>query len=536
MQSHSSEQPMHPTEDSRDAGLPGQATALPEWQGGIAGVQATNGHSGAIAGAHTGQAPANAIPHSSGTVGGPVRGAPGIDDGFLAKLWVPHPYQQRGIEHFHNTEAALFFPPGLGKSSVALSTIVSFKEAGIPHRTLLLAPLLVCLTTWVTEPKKWRQFQGLKIGFAHGPDKERVMMDMSYDIVVMNYDGIAWATELWAKKSHKFDILLCDELTRLKNTASKRYKAIKPWVPSFKIRWGLTGTPIANGYMDLFGQVYILDMGARLGKYITHFRAKYFYQKPYDKFRYYITPTSQEKINDKLKDLALYVSPEDWLQLPELMYIPQEADLPPATRKQYDQLEQDFIIKLKTGAVTAANAGVLTSKLRQFTGGAVYMEDRVVADFHDTKLDMLENLVEGLNGEPVIVAYQFDHEMERIKKRFPNALVLKGGMSDKATTATVEAWNSGNVPMLLVQPASVAFGVNMQFGGSTMVWYTLTYNLEEFIQMIKRLHRQGQEKPVMVYLLMMKKTIDYLVHGILMGKDATQESFFKALKLYYGEE
>jgi hypothetical protein len=382
----------------------------------------------------------------------------------------------------------------------------------------------------MTEPKKWYQFQGLKIGIAHGPKRVEVLNDLSLDIVVINYDGIEWAAPLLLR-GHSFGVLLCDELTKLKSTTSKRYKMLKPCLDSFKFRWGLTGTPASNGLIDLFGQCYVLDSGATLGKYITHFRAKYFHQLPHDQFRYYINAEKSALLHERLKPLAMFVDPEEWLDLPPFMVIPLPVELPKAVLDQYDFLEEEFIMKLGDDTVTASNAGVLTSKLRQLTGGALYDTNRIVVDVHTAKIDRLSLLIDEMAGEPLLVAYQFSHEAERILKKYPDALVLRGGMTGTAVEKVVTQWNSGNAPLLLVQPSAAALGLNLQFGGSAICWFSLTYNLEEYIQLNKRLHRQGQVQAVRCYLLLATKTIDHRVGKILEKKNITQDDLFAALKL-----
>jgi SNF2 family DNA or RNA helicase len=283
--------------------------------------------------------------------------------------------------------------------------------------------------------------------------------------------------------------------------------------------------------MDLFGQVYVMDLGARLGKFITHFRLKYFHQLPHDQFRYYITAEKAEELTSKLKDLAMYVEPEEWLDLPEFLPILLEVDLSKEARKRYEFLEDEFILQMDSGVVTAANAGVLTSKLRQFTGGALYNPAPIWEEVDTAKLDKLDDLIEEMAGEPLMVSYQFDHERERILKRHPNALALKGGMSGTAVAAIVDAWNTGNTPVLLVQPQTAALGLNLQFGGAAICWFTMTYNLEEYIQLNKRLHRQGQTRAVRCYLLTAAKTIDQRVARVLAKKDVVQNDLFEALKL-----
>jgi SNF2 family DNA or RNA helicase len=417
----------------------------------------------------------------------------------------------------------------MGKTSITLAAILKLQQEGLAKRILILAPLTVCVTTWISEPKKWAQFQGLKVGLAHGPDKQQVLKDPSYDIVVMNYDGLAWATPILAK-GHKFDVLVADELTKLKHASSKRFKVLKPLLPTFKFKWGLTASPTANGLIDLFGQVFVLDCGMRLGRYITHFRAKYFFQEPWDQYKYYITPEKSTALTDTLKDLAMYMDPKDHLVLPGLFDVVRPVKLKDLSR--YKLLQDEYILKLKDTTITAANAGVLTSKLRQFAGGALYVEDRSWEVLHNDKIMALQELVEELNGEPLIVAYEYNHECERLLGVFPDALAIRGGMSTKETQSVVAAWNAGAAPILLIQPQAGAHGINLQDGGSAMCWFSLTYNLENYMQLVARIYRQGQKSVVRNYLLVAQGTIDEVLVKVLSDKTATQESVFAALKLF----
>ena len=449
-------------------------------------------------------------------------------DGFASPTWQPHEYQARGIKWLtHRISAALFLPPGMGKTSIALAAINLLRNAGLAKRVLILAPLTVCVTTWDTEPKKWRQFQNLRVGLAHGPDKQLILTDDYYDVVIMNYDGLAWAAPILAK-GHNFDIFICDEITKLKHTKSVRFKTLKPLLPSFKFRWGLTGTPAANGLLDLFGQVYVLDSGQRLGRYITHFRAKYFYQESWDQYRYFITAEKTVELTQKLTDLAMYLDPKDHLKLPGLLDVTIPVKL--KNMHAYNFLRDEFILKMQDSTITAVNAGVLTNKLRQYTGGAVYLEDHSYEVVGTEKIEALENLVEEMAGEPLLVAYQFNHELERLLKVFPTALAIKGGMNRKDISNRVSKWNEGNIPILFVQPQAAAHGLNLQFGGAAICWYSMTYNLEDFIQLIARLNRQGQVSIVRNYMLIAKGTIDEVLAKIMIAKDATQNGVFQALK------
>lgn len=524
---------MQTTQNPGDEGLARSSSDVLPWEDSVPGVQEAGRDSGADADARLGDIAQNVLPSRASLFPGTVQDDLG---GFSAPVWHPKAYQERGVEWLvTRPEAALFLPPGMGKTSITLESQALLGRMGRPNRMLVLAPLTVCLTTWMSEPIKWRQFQGLKIGLAHGPDKELILNDPYYDIVVLNYDGLAWAVPMLLQ-GHSFAILANDELTRLKNHASKRFKILKPLLPTFTFRWGLTGTPAANGLTDLFGQCYVLDLGKRLGRFVTHFRMTYLYQEPWDQYRYYIRPEKAEKLIAKISDMCMYLDPKDHLQLPGLIDVPIPVTLTPELMKEYKVLEQVFIIKLKEGVVTAANAGVLTSKLRQYTGGGMYITDeddcRTAVHIHDAKLDRLEQLVDEMAGEPLLVAYQFNHELERLQKRFPEALAIKGGMKKSDLQSIVATWNSGQHRLLFVQPTAAALGLNLQFGGSAICWFSLTYNLEEFIQLIARLYRQGQKDVVRNYMLLVDKTIDGSVAKLMVTKNATQETVFAGLKEY----
>ena len=514
---------MQTDKDSGGEGLSGSDAFNPDWWAHVSRVQAGGGGAEALA-----EALASGTPSDEASSGG--SGQHASIQGFAAKPWVPAEYQERGVTWLASRLAgALFLPPGMGKTSISLAAKEMLSSMGYESRMLVLAPLTVCLTTWLAEPQKWLQFQSLKVGLAHGPDKELILNDPYYDIVLLNYDGIAWAAPILAR-GHNFKVLLCDEIRRLKNTGSKRYKTLKPLLSTFTFRWGLTGTPVANGLMDLFGQCYVLDLGQRLGRYITHFRSKYFHQNPWDQYRYHITNEKAEELIDKIKDMAMYMDPNEWLELPPLLNIEILVEFDKETLAKYKELENDFILKLESGVVTAANAGVLTSKLRQFTSGAVYSSTEVYDVVHNIKLDRLASLVDELQGEPLLVAYNFEHEFERLLERFHEALYIKGGLSETGIQNTVETWNLGETPIMLIQPQAGSLGLNLQFGGNAICWFSQTYNLEDYIQQIARLLRRGQEKPVRNYLLNVKGTIDEQIAKVMTLKDANQNMVFEHLK------
>lgn len=514
--------------DPESSRVSGQAITTLEWDSYVHRVQSAGAGATEVTETCDVRATGEELPSRGSGQQGPVSE---VVRGFQAAEWVPEEYQRRGVTWLASRIAgALFLPPGMGKTSIALAAKEMLSSMGYRSRMLVLAPLTVCLTTWQSEPQKWLQFQGLKVGLAHGPDKELILTDNYYDIVVLNYDGIQWASSVLAQ-GHSFDILLCDELRRLKNTNSKRYKSLKPLLQTFTFRWGLTGTPVANGLMDLFGQCYVLDLGQRLGKFITHFRLKYFYQEPWDLYRYFIHPEKAKELTEKISDMAMYMDPAEWLHLPPLLNITIPVELDKETKTKYKELEHEFILALNSGVVTAANAGVLSSKLRQFTGGSIISSPGVWHYVHNAKIEALDTLVDELAGEPLLVAYQFEHEFEQLKAKYPDALYIKGGMTEKLVQHTVEQWNTGNTPIMLIQPQAGSLGLNLQFGGSAICWFTQTYNLEDFIQQIARLLRKGQTQAVRNYMLLAKGTIDELIAEIMIQKDITQNQVFEHLKL-----
>ena len=520
---------MQASQNSSDQGLSRPDALNPTWNGDLCRIQTMGREPQTDASVRPVGATPDAVQEYSSVDSARVQE---VLASFASPEWHPHGYQERGIGWLtHKISAALFLAPGMGKTSIVLAAINLLKVEKLIHKVLVLAPLTVCVTTWVSEPKKWRQFQSLKIGLAHGPNKQQVLSDPQYDIIVMNYDGLAWATPILAK-GHSFSVLVCDEITKLKHSSSKRFKLLKPVLPSFTFRWGLTASPTANGLIDLFGQVYVLDSGARLGRYITHFRAKYFHQEPWDQYRWYIAPEKSAMLTSQLTDLAMYMDPKDYLVLPGLLNVVRPVKL--TSMLDYKFLRDEYILKMQDTTITAVNAGVLTNKLRQYTGGALYIEDRTYKEVGTDKLDALVELIDELNGEPLIVAYEFNHEAERLLKVFPAAQAIRGGMRTKDVQNIVARWNAGEIPILLIQPQAGAHGINLQGGGSAICWFSLTYNLENYMQLIARIYRQGQKSIVRNYLLVAEGTIDEALVKVLNDKDATQEGVFQALK-HYGE-
>jgi SNF2 family DNA or RNA helicase len=324
----------------------------------------------------------------------------------------------------------------------------------------------------------------------------------------------------------EWDTLIVDESTKFKDTRTQRFKAIKAALPKFKRRWILTGTPVPNGLMDLFGQIYILDRGRALGQYVTHYRSEYFYQPGWSKWNWAPQPGAFERIIERINPLILQLSAEDHLKMPELMYIDVEVELPPDARQTYKSVEDDFVAMFSDTALVAANAAVAGGKCRQIANGAVYVNDGVWEPVHDAKLDALEDLLEELNGHPVLLLYEFKHDRERICSRFPHAVDLKSG----DVAAIVRDFNGGSIPLLIGHPASMGHGLNLQGACHHVIWFGITWNLEHYDQAIARVYRQGQEAgKVMVYHLKAKETKDEDVLKVLTKKDRTQQDLLHAL-------
>ena len=452
----------------------------------------------------------------------------------ITKLkWKPEPYQVEGVNWLsHKPASALFWPPGLGKTTTVLRAFQSLQKRKLAKRMLIIAPLKVCQGVWRQEIDKWEGFEDLEIGLAHGTDKADILMNDAYNIVLLNYDGIMWASGYL--KHANFDVVCYDELTRLKHPNTRRFKVLKPLLQLFKFRWGLTGTPIPNGYMDLFGQVFCLDGGERLGKFITHYRFKYFHQLPWDQWTWYPNETAGRTLTRLISDLAHTVDEKKWLNIKKPIVVEIRVDLPTDAMKQYKALEALFITKIKEDVVTASNAAVLSGKLRQVASGSVYSEGRIVTQVHDAKLDALESLVEELNKDPVIIVVGFLHEVDAIRKRLGNIPYIGGGVSESIIVESLKRWNLGWMPVILVHPTSVSAGLNMQAGGRALIWYSMTWNREERDQMLHRIHRKGQTRQVFEYHIIANKTIDDYLIEVSIKKGATQDQFLAGLEKFFG--
>ncbi len=445
--------------------------------------------------------------------------------------WAPHPYQERALEFvLQHREAALFLEPGLGKTSIVLAALKLLLDSGSTDGALVVAPLRVVQGVWPAEVMKWAEFQNLKISIIHGTPKQRLAaLNKEADLYLTNPENVVWLSEQdWTPP----DMLVLDESTKFKNTRAKRFRALKTWLKKgvFKRRVILTGTPAPNGYEDLFGQIYVLDGGHRLGSYITHYRMRYFTQD-FNGFSWSLRPGAEELIQERIRDLILMMKAEDHIAMPVLSQVRMPVVLPDVVLKKYRELEEDFLVKIDDDYVTAFQAGVLSNKLRQMVNGWVYDSgvERASHHVHDAKLEALVDLKEELGAAPLLVAFEFRPEGEAIAKRL-RCPVLGGGTSPKLTAKILQAWHDRELPALAVHPATGGHGLNLQDGGNHLAFFGLPWDLELHDQMIARLWRQGQAERVIVHYLMAHGTIDETVYGVLARKDRTQQDLLAAFK------
>lgn len=445
--------------------------------------------------------------------------------------WSPHDYQKRAMKMLLELPSVgLFLDPGLGKTSVALGAFSILKRAGHVKRMLVVAPLRPCYTTWPSELKKWAEFNNLRYVIVHGPDKEDAL-ECDADIYIINVDAVKW---LFDKDRERFrlinaDVLCIDESTKFKHTNTERFKAIKRCLVNFPRRWILTGTPAPNGLLDLFGQMYLLDMGASLGRFVTHFKNEYF-EQDYSGFNWIPRPTAMDEITEKIKPKTIRLRAEDYLNMPALQTVDIMVDLPPAARTIYKKMQDDFLVQLGDDPYIAANAAVAGMKCRQIANGAMYTTPPAYEVIHDEKIRALEELIEELSGQPVLVIYEFKHDYDRLNKVLPGPNLT--GSSGIELVRLVENFGSASVPILYGHPASMGHGIDgLQRRCHHIVLFGLTWDLELYDQVIARVWRQGQESEhVMLYRILAAKTMDEKVAKILAGKDRTQRALSAALR------
>ena len=444
-----------------------------------------------------------------------------------------HNYQQYSTDFIkEHPVAAIFLGCGCGKTAIALTAIEDMLHDSFEIRkVLIVAPIRVALSSWPDELRKWDHLSDIRFSVAVGTREERLAaLRADAEVYIINRENLPWLVE---ESGLPFDYDMCvlDELSSFKNWQSKRFRAFMKVRPKLKRVVGMTGTPSSNGLMDLFAEYRCLDMGERLGRFIGRYREAYFAPDRRNGniiYSYKPLPGAEDEIYRRIGDITISMRSTDYLDMPELVTSEYAVSLDEDERKKYDAMKQDLLLRLPEGEVTAANAASLSGKLSQMANGAVYSDDGSVTVIHDQKLDALEDIIESANGSPLLIAYWYKHDLSRISERL-HKLHIPFARLDKPED--IRRWNSGEYPVMLIHPASAGHGLNLQHGGSTIVWFSLPWSLELYTQTVDRLFRQGQESgTVSVIHIMAKNTIDGRIVKALKDKDHTQSALIDAVK------
>lgn len=443
----------------------------------------------------------------------------------------PHSYQEYAIRYIETHPiSALLIDMGLGKTSITLTAIRNLLfDSFEVCKVLVIAPLRVAKSTWTDEIKKWEHLSTLTYSLIVGNENERLSaLNEKADIYIINRENVDWLVN---KSGYKFDfdMVVIDELSSFKNHQSKRFKSLMKVRPLVKRIVGLTGTPSSNGLMDLFAEFKILDMGKRLGYFIGQYRNTYF--KPVKMngpivYSYKPLPNAENAIYEKISDITVSMKANEYLKMPELLTSNYVVELSNSEKNQYDEMKKSLVLEITDGEITASNAASLSNKLCQLSNGAIYDDEQNIVEIHDRKLEALEDIIESMNGKPLLIAYWYRHDLERIKSRF--------SVREIKTSEDISDWNDGKIPVALIHPASAGHGLNLQSGGSTLVWFGLTWSLELYQQTNARLYRQGQKNTVVIQHIIAKGTIDEQILKALQRKDKTQSDLIDAVKADLG--
>lgn len=445
----------------------------------------------------------------------------------------PHEYQRYATEYIETHPiAAVLLDMGLGKTSITLTALndLLFDRFEI-HKVIVIAPLRVARDTWPAEIEKWEHLSSLVYSVAVGTEAERLAaLRQRADIYIINRENVQWLVEA-SGLPFDFDMVVVDELSSFKNHQSKRFRAMMKVRPRVERIIGLTGTPSSNGLMDLWAEFKLLDMGKRLGRFIGQYRTRFFLPDKRNGqvvFSYKPLSGAEQEIYRLISDITISMKSTDHLQMPELVNSRYMVYLSEEEMQRYVSLKQELILQVSDGEVTAANAAALSGKLSQMANGAVYTDTGETMAIHDRKLDALEDLIEAANGKPLLVAYWFRHDLERIMERLHKRKILCSRLD---TRESIHRWNAGEIPVALIHPASAGHGLNLQTGSSTLVWFGLTWSLELYQQTVARLWRQGQSaETVVIQHIIAKGTMDERIMKALSEKDTTQAALIDAVK------
>ena len=447
--------------------------------------------------------------------------------------YTPHNYQSYAVDYIEtHPVSAVFLDMGLGKTVITLTAINNLLfDSFEVHKVLVVAPLRVARDTWTSEADKWDHLRHLVLSVAVGTEAERkAAFFRKADVYIINRENLQWFIEE-SGIAFDFDMIVIDELSSFKNHNTKRFRALLKVRPKASRVVGLTGTPASNGLMDLWAQFRILDMGQRLGRFISKYRTEYF--KP-DKtngmvvYSYKPLPDAEEKIYSKISDITISMKSTDYLKMPELISSEYRVLLSGADYENYEDFKKELVLSLGETEITAANAAALSGKLSQMANGAVYDDVGNTVEIHEKKLDALEDIIEAANGKPLLVAYWFNHDLERITERLKRLHIPYGCLD---TSDSFRRWNNGEIPVALIHPASAGHGLNLQKGGSSLVWFGLTWSLELYQQTVSRLWRQGQTAgTVIVQHIITSGTIDERIMKAILKKEKTQDMLIEAVK------
>ena len=445
----------------------------------------------------------------------------------------PHEYQKYAIDYIEtHPVSAILLGCGLGKTSIALTAIDDMLHDSFEIRkVLVVAPIRVCTNSWPDEIRKWDHLSDIRFSVAVGTREERLAaLKADADVFIINRENLPWLVEQ-SGLPFDYDMCVLDELSSFKNWQSKRFRAFMKVRPKLKRVVGMTGTPSSNGLMDLFAEYRCLDMGKRLGRFIGRYREAFFAPDRRNGniiYSYKPLPEAEDEIYSRIGDITISMRSTDYLDMPDLVTTEHTVTLDESEREKYDAMKSDLLLRLPDGEVTAANAAALSGKLSQMANGAVYADDGSVTVIHDRKLDALEDIIEAANGSPVLIAYWYKHDLQRISERL-RSLHIPFARLDKPED--IRRWNNGEYPVMLLHPASAGHGLNLQHGGSTIVWFSLPWSLELYTQTVDRLFRQGQEsETVSVIHIVTKGTIDGRIVKALKDKDDTQSALIDAVK------
>lgn len=472
-----------------------------------------------------------------------------------------HEYQKYAIiTAIKRRYTAIFLGTGLGKTIISLTITDQLLKRKLIRSTLVVCTKKAMFNSWRQEAKLWEYTRYLNFSILHGSAgkgnseyvKRKNLLSPDTHIYLINYEGLPWLARtlntLYRNRKMPFDCVFYDESTKIKHSTTQRFIKFKPHMKRFTYRYPMTGTPIPNGLMDLYGQMYVCDLGYSLGSTLTSYRERFFISIPQDTHKIYtLRRGSKKAISRRIKDRVIHMRKQDYVKLPPIIYNKMKIDLPKKLRNQYEELETKFFIELEQAKVEAFSKATLSMKLRQFLQGKMYSglgADRKIISIHDEKLQVVKEMVdlkqkktrilEGIGN--CIIAYNFQYERTDLQSIFPGAPAIDGSTTDAQDTENIKRWNLKQIPILLYNPASDPHGLNLQLGGNQILWYSLTWNLEQYLQLIDRLYRQRQEKTVFVHHIIFRDTIDEVICAALGTKEATQNSLLKTLKTYRKEK